>query len=173
LRSRGRGGNGSRIMIDPLFNNSLGISPKREKLLESREANKWLADLNATYNSTRSVCPTPDVGDAFRQHVKHNTPLIVIHGDMDRSTPYGNALFLLPFLKNGHLITVKRGTHSAKRALILKDPELAREIYEFMNLDFEKISFSDFKKTLPEEFELDAFNFWPIKGESLFERYSN
>lgn len=36
----------------------------------------------------------------------------------------------LAFVENGHLITVERGTHAAKRAMILGDAVLATQVYE-------------------------------------------
>jgi len=41
-----------------------------------------------------------------------------------------------------------------------------------MNMDFETDSFQDFKKTIPSEYELADFNFWPIHGEPLYEEYT-
>ena len=92
---------------------------------------------------------------------------------MDLSTPYENAIFLKNYLENGHLLTVKRGFHNAKRALIFADSSLMGHIYSFMNLDFDKDSFGAFKNTLPSEYELPAFDFWSLEGETLYERYSN
>ena len=47
------------------------------------------------------------------------------------------------------------------------------KIYNFMNLDFEKEDFQNFKATLPTEYMLPAFEFWPIKGVSLYEKQKN
>ena len=171
--SMGRIYNSSSLMINPLINNSLGISEEREQLLNSRVSRKWLGEINESYISTRNVCIAPKVSKSFRQHVKHEIPIILIQGDMDMSTPYQNAVFLMDYLENGHLLTVKRGFHNAKRALIFADPKLTDNIFRFMNIDFEKESFQDFKASLPSEFELPKFKFWPIKGKSLFEMSKN
>jgi pimeloyl-ACP methyl ester carboxylesterase len=170
--SIGRIYNSSSKMINPLVNNSLGISKQREVLLDSRESKRWLGDVNVHYTATRDVCPAPKVSDEFLQPVKNNIPMILIHGDMDMSTPHGNATELMEYLENGHLISVKRGFHNAKRALIFKDSLLIDKVYGFMNLDFEQDSFQDFSETIPSEYELPAFKFWPIDGESLYDRYS-
>jgi hypothetical protein len=91
---------------------------------------------------------------------------------MDTNTPYGNSEFLIKHLENGHLLTIKRGFHNAKRELIFDNRELTNSVYEFMNVDFNKKSFNEFKKTLPEEYALPEFDFLPIKGESLYDKYN-
>lgn len=171
--SRGRKYRSSSLMINPLFNNSLGITQEREALLQSRESARWLGDVADHYTATRDVCPAPKVDESFLEPIPHNIPMIIIHGDMDLSTPYTNATELMPFLENGHLITVKRGSHNAKRALIFSDRDLMNQIYEFMNLDFAVDDFQAFRQTLPSEYELPEFEFLPIGGESLFERYQD
>ncbi len=167
--SQGRVYNSYARMINPLFNNSLGVSKEREAKINHGEARRWLGDINDHYTSTRDVCPAPKVADAFRQHAKHDIPILLIQGDMDMRTPYGKSEFLMNFLNKGHLITVKRGFHNAKRALIFDNRELVDRIYHFMNLDFQKESFEDFKVTLPDTYELPAFKFWPIQGPALAE----
>jgi pimeloyl-ACP methyl ester carboxylesterase len=173
MLSKGRIYNSSSIMTNPLFNNSIGISREREQIINSRASKKWLGDINAHYTSTRDVCPAPKVDNRFREHVKHDIPILLIQGDMDMKTPYRNAESLMNYLENGHLISVKRGFHNAKRALIFQDSLLINKVYGFMNIDFDKSDFSSFKKTLPSTYELPKFNFWPIKGESLFEKYND
>jgi len=165
-----RGGRSSRRMIDPLVNNSLGISTEREAVIANRSVIKWLGDINVTYTATKSVCPTKLVDDDFRTHQIHRIPTIIIHGDMDISTPYENATYLMNYLKQGHLVTVVNGTHSAKRSLILSDSKLASKIYNFMNVDFSQESFINFKEGLPNKYRLPQFEFWQIRGESIFER---
>lgn len=171
--SQGRKYRSSSLMINPLFNNSLGITQEREALLESRSSARWLGDVNDHYTATRDVCPAPKVEESFLEPIKHDIPIVIIHGDLDLSTPYTNATELMPFLQNGHLITVKRGSHNAKRALIFSDRDLMNQIYEFMNLDFTVDDFQTFRQELPSEYELPEFEFLPIGGESLYERYGD
>lgn len=171
--SKGRVYNSSSLMINPLFNNSLGISEERERTLNNSKAIKWLGEINDDYVSTRAICPSPLVSNDFRLHKKHDIPILLIQGDMDLNTPYNNAVFLKDYLENGHLLTVTRGFHNAKRALIFKEPVLMNKIYSFMNIDFQKEDFQDYRSSLPSHYELPEFNFWPIKGESIHERYIN
>ncbi|MEO1653073.1 MAG: alpha/beta hydrolase [Bacteroidota bacterium] len=169
--SYGRIYNSSSLMINPLVNNSLGISAEREARINNRSAKKWLGDINQHYTSTRAICPAPKVGDDFRLPQDIDIPVILIQGDMDLSTPYENATSLRKYLKRGHLLTVERGFHNAKRALIFADLALVKKIYAFMNLDFEVVDFQNFKKGLPRRYTLPRFDFWPLKGKALFEKY--
>ncbi|MEM9051060.1 MAG: alpha/beta hydrolase [Bacteroidota bacterium] len=161
--SIGRMYNSRSRMINPLINNSLGISKAREEMLNSRESVRWLGNINSHYTTTRDICPTPKVPEDFLQHKSHDIPVLLIQGDMDMSTPYENATFLMEYLDNGHLLTVKRGFHNAKRALIFEDRELATELYEFMNVDFEKTPFGEWKSSVPGIYEMPAFEFWSVK----------
>lgn len=169
--SRGRKYRSSSLMINPLFNNSLGITQEREALLNTRASARWLGNVNDHYTATRDICPAPKVDESFLKPVKHDIPVLIIHGDLDLSTPYTNATELMPFLENGHLITVKRGSHNAKRALIFQDRVLINQIYEFMNLDFTVDDFQAFRQAIPTEVELPELEFFPIGGEGLYDRY--
>ncbi|NQZ43023.1 MAG: alpha/beta hydrolase [Flavobacteriaceae bacterium] len=171
LLSRGRVYNSSAFMTNPLFNNSLGVSKEREALLLKRESRKWLGDLANHYTATREVCPAPVVPQRFRQHVAHDIPMVLIQGDMDMSTPYGNAVFLMDYLENGHLLTVKRGFHNAKRALIFADSLLIDQVYGFMDLEDPKKGFKAYSASIPKQYALPSFEFWPLHGPSLYDRY--
>lgn len=171
LLSSGRMYNSGSLMINPLFNNSLGISKAREEVINKRPATRWLGDINSHYTATRDICPAPKVPNDFRVHKEHSIPILLIQGDMDLSTPYENATFLMKTLKKGHLITVKRGFHNAKRAFIFGNPELADATFEFMTIDFSETSFETFKSTLTDEYALPEFKFWPMNGKSLFDTY--
>lgn len=63
----------------------------------------------------RVACPVWDVdlGDGFRTGFRTKVPTLVVHGDWNLSTPYGNAVEIMPAFGNGKLVTVERGTHGA------------------------------------------------------------
>jgi pimeloyl-ACP methyl ester carboxylesterase len=63
-------------------------------------------------------CPVweSDLGDAFRQNFETSIPTVIVHGTWDTSTPYENALELVPFFKNSKFVPVIRGPHGAIRA---------------------------------------------------------
>ncbi len=172
LRSIGRGGNSNSLALSALVDKSLGGNEEWVNQVNQDPASRWLGPINGYLDEFMKIEPNMDVGDEFRQQQKNKIPLIMIQGDMDLNTPIENAYYLQPFFSQNHLITVKRGTHTAKRAFILSDSELASDVYQFMNLDFNKTSFKDFKATLPDTYELPSFEFWPITGESLFDKYT-
>ena len=49
------------------------------------------------------------------------------------------------------------------------DRDLMNQTYEFMNLDFAVADFQAFRQSLITVFELPAFEFFPIGGESLYD----
>ncbi|MBX2816852.1 MAG: alpha/beta hydrolase [Saprospiraceae bacterium] len=167
--SYGRLYRSSAPMNDPLFNNSLGISKERDKALAQRPSSQWLGEVNDHYVATRDICPAPKVNEEFLLPYRHHIPTIFIQGDMDLSTPHGNVEALMPYLERGHLITVKGGSHNAKRALIFHDRQLMEQVYQFMSLDLER--FENFKATLPNEVELPPFEFWSIDSISLYDKF--
>jgi pimeloyl-ACP methyl ester carboxylesterase len=63
-------------------------------------------------------CPIwdSDLGNDFRQNFETNIPTVIAHGTWDTSTPYENALELVPYFKNSKFIPVIRGPHGAIRA---------------------------------------------------------
>lgn len=89
-----------------------GISAGREEALLSDPATEILGPPAWYY---RHACPVweVDLGDDFRTTFRTDVPTLVVHGDWDLSTPYGNAVELMPAFGNGQLVTVTRGTHGA------------------------------------------------------------
>ncbi len=165
-----RTGRNTEPLIGPLIDNSLGISQAREKLLDSRKSIQWIGEVNTAYKSLRTVNATDEVGDDFKNHRQHDTPILMIQGELDLSTPFANALFLNNFLEKGHLVSVLGGTHDAKRELVLNDKKVAAELIEFMNLDFNTLDFEQWSAKMPTSIELPRLNFSQIKGKSLFEK---
>ena len=162
---RGRVGNETEQIMPIQMNNSLGIRAKREKILNNRPAARWLGERNADFKNTHEVTTS----HAFRAPIPIKVPVLMIHGNMDKNTPLGNAYFLMKHLENGHLIKTIRGTHGNKWKLFLRDKKLGAQILKFMEVDFDKTSFQAYKKTLPNQYEFPALNFIPIKGKTLFD----
>jgi len=150
-------------------NNSIGITEKRAKALNSRKSVEWLGNINAHLDQVKSVATSKVVSDEFRRQEKTAIPMLLIHGDLDKNTPLSNSHYLMNYLENGHLITVNNGVHSTKWDLFLEDKNFGKKILEFMNVDFEKIPFQTFKKQLPTSFEFEGLEFMPIKGKSFYE----
>lgn len=165
----GRDGDETDEIMPIQINNSLGISQLREQEINESDAARWLGDINRTFTQTRDATTSKVVDDAFRTQEQTDIPMVLIHGDLDKNTPLGNAHYLMDFLENGHLVTVKNGTHGTKWNLFLENESVGKQILEFMNVDFEKTSFSDFKKNLPDSYEFESLDFTPIRGKTLFE----
>ncbi|MEX0692426.1 MAG: alpha/beta hydrolase [Gemmatimonadales bacterium] len=73
-----------------------------------------------------------DLGDDFRRDVVSNIPTVIVHGTWDLSTPYENALEILPNLRRGRLVTVEGGTHSALAEAQAADTAFARALADFL-----------------------------------------
>jgi len=156
-------------MITALIDNSLGISDKRENVLNAEAAIQWLGDPNGYYKATRKITPTPEVSDDFRFETPIDIPVLMIQGDLDFSTPYENALHLKKFLKNGHLITIVDGTHSAVGEAILHNESEAMKMFAFMDADFSKTVPSRVFESIPERIEMPALDFNYSDEKSLYE----
>ena len=163
----GRAGTSWSLMINHLIDNSIGISKEREAVLSARPEIQWIGDPSVNYKATRQVSPMAPITAAFRKPVTQDIPILMIHGNMDWNTPIENAQYVQKHYKNTHLITVERGTHSAKREWILADKQAALQVFEFMNIDFKKRSFEEYKKTLPVSYSLPKINFDPLIGRTI------
>lgn len=107
-----------------------GITPDR--LASYKEDKGWdvLGDLNWKYTAGCAVWDV-DLGEAFRQNFETDIPTLIVQGTWDTSTPYENAVELLPYFKNGTLVTVKRGPHSALRAAMRASKSFEQAVWSF------------------------------------------
>ena len=120
-------------LIFPLIDNSLGITAARDRRLRRDSAKAMVGPINSFYYATRDLSPTPGVGDAFRTGLAEvQVPVLMIQGDLDRSTPVENALHIDEVLPNSHLLYVENGTHMAIRELRQFCPEVTAEVLEFL-----------------------------------------
>ena len=129
LRSRGSGRSfrtASYFMLDC----GSGITPERLAEHNSDPAMTVLARMNWIYVAG---CPVwgSDLGDDFRQNFETQIPTVIVHGTWDTSTPYENALELVPYFKNSKFIPVIRGPHGAIRAAMGASEEFRRGILAF------------------------------------------
>ena len=78
-------------------------------------------------------CPVwpSDLGDEFRQNFETDIPAVIAHGTWDTSTPFENALELVPFFTNSKFIPVVRGPHGAIVAARRASEEFDRGILHF------------------------------------------
>jgi pimeloyl-ACP methyl ester carboxylesterase len=78
-------------------------------------------------------CPVwgSDLGDEFRQNFETDIPTVIVQGTWDTSTPYENALELVPYFKNSMFIPVIRGPHGAIRAAMRASEKFRKGIMHF------------------------------------------
>jgi len=145
------------------IDNSLGISPQREKVLGKDPAREILGDINAVYHWTRDMMPVEEVDNAFRQDVEIDVPVLMIQGDLDMNTPIENAEHAVGLMSNGHLLRVNGGTHLAIYEAMQFEPRVREALLAYLRdgkLD-----------AMPESIKLESPDFAsPETGASLYER---
>ncbi len=107
-----------------------GITAQRLAEYDSDPAAEILAPMNTGYVFG---CPVwgSDLGDDFRQNFETEIPTVIVHGTWDTSTPYENAVELVPYFKNSKFITVKRGPHGAIQAAMRQSVPFREGIMHF------------------------------------------
>jgi pimeloyl-ACP methyl ester carboxylesterase len=113
-----------------MLDHGSGITPEREAEMKSDPAVEILGDINSNYTMTREVWGS-DLGDEFRQNFETDIPTVIVHGTWDTSTPYENALELVPYFKNSKFIPVIRGPHGAIRAAMRASEKFRKGIMHF------------------------------------------
>ena len=107
-----------------------GITPQRLAEQNADPAIALLWRMNWSYRAGCSAWDS-DLGDAFRQNFETDIPTVIAHGTWDLSTPYENALELVPYFKNSTFIPVIRGPHGAIQAAMGASPEFRAGILHF------------------------------------------
>jgi pimeloyl-ACP methyl ester carboxylesterase len=151
-------------LIFPLMDNSLGITDDRDRSLRTDNARSMVGPINALYYATRDASPTPVVSDAFRTTLDVEVPVLMIQGDLDRSTPIENARYAHRKLPVSHLLHVKNGTHMAIREVRRHRPELTEDLRSFLRTG----SFDGLPKAVP----LPPPDFEPPRDTSMYEAAS-
>ena len=149
-----------------LIDNSLGISDARDQDLVNQSSFQWVGELNTIYKATRDVTPTPEIPDSFRT-LKTDIPILMVHGDLDLSTPIENALEGIKTLSNAHLITVIGGSHNAFTQIQDHDSEFLQLVDKFLDWDLAKFKLAELN--LPPNMELPPLQFQPLNKPTLFE----
>lgn len=107
-----------------------GITAKRLAEYNADPALRILGRMNWDYTAG---CPVwgSDLGNEFRQNFETDIPTVIVHGTWDTSTPYENALELVPYFKNSKFIPVLRGPHGAIRAAMKASEQFKKGIMHF------------------------------------------
>jgi pimeloyl-ACP methyl ester carboxylesterase len=162
----------SRDLIGALIDNSLGITAKRDAQLRAEPEERWLGDLNDFYHNTRDITPTPKVSDDFRADWPIEVPVLLVNGDLDWSTPVENARHARKFLKRGHLVEVRGGTHCDEEYTMARElPGEMEKINAFVDVDFAKTTPESYFETLPGSVEYPAIRFAVPGSPTLYERW--
>ena len=121
------------VIIGPLIDTSLGVTPRREFLLRSDPAIEFLGQWDSrSYLETADIWPSKDVGNEFRNEIVNQIPVVFVAGDWDTSTPIENTLAVAPYFPNGHVLIVEHGKHSALKRIVEDAPEITTALMEFV-----------------------------------------
>jgi len=107
-----------------------GITAMRLEEYDSNPAMKILGRMNWGYTTGCSVWGS-DLGDGFRQNFETDIPTVIVQGTWDTSTPFENALELVPYFKNSKFIPVNRGPHGALQAAMRVSEPFTKGIMKF------------------------------------------
>ena len=156
-------------LIGLLVDNSLGISDSRDRKLLAEPAAQWLGDINDYYHNTRDLTPTRRVSASFRADWSIDVPVLLVHGDLDWSTPIENARHARRFLQKGHLLEVSGATHCGETVEMADQlPDVLDRVYSFIDAD--KIDDASFD-SLPASVSLSPLKFAVPSGPSLYEQW--
>lgn len=121
------------VLIGPLIDTSLGVTPKREHLLRTDAGTEFLGQWNFdSYLTTADIWPTVDVGDDFRNEVVSRIPVVFAQGDWDTSTPVENTLNVAPYFLNGRVLIAEHGGHGVLEPIAEHLPEVMTVLLEFL-----------------------------------------
>src|SRR4030095_1587749 len=121
------------VIIGPLIDTSLGVTPRREYLLRTDPAMEFLGQWDSrSYLETAEIWPSKDVGDDFRNEIVNHIPVVFVEGDWDTSTPIENTLRVAPFFLNGRVLIVEHGKHSALKRIVEDAPGIITALMEFV-----------------------------------------
>jgi formylglycine-generating enzyme required for sulfatase activity/pimeloyl-ACP methyl ester carboxylesterase len=170
LAFQSRTSTSGRPALGLLIDNSLGISPEREKKLRAEEEQKWIGAVEPWYFATRDLTVTRRAGDAFIADFPIDVPVVMFQGDQDFSTPMENAVHESQFLRRGHLTIVEGGTHSVDDEMEqwLPDLRVALERYLAATDDAE---IDAAITALPDRAVLPPPAYETLEGPSLYERW--
>lgn len=130
VRSRADQGRSYRTASYFMLDCGSGITPGRLAEYEADPAVDLIGMLNQGYLAGCSEWDS-DLGNDFRQNFETDIPTVIVHGTWDTSTPYENALELVPFFTQSKFIPVIRGPHGSINAARQASEVFDREIFRF------------------------------------------
>ncbi len=109
-----------------------GISTQRRRRYRSDPATALLGDINFEYAALCDLWPHRDLGAGFRADVVSDTPVLMLHGTLDASTPIENAREVARGLRRGKLVEVIGGNHGALYNLYARWPPMRMQLVKFL-----------------------------------------
>lgn len=108
-----------------------GISVNRRAKLLADPAARLVGPLGAWYEAT---CPAWDanLGEDFRSGFVTDVPTVLVHGNWDTSTPFENAIEMLPSFRNHAFVVVDGGSHGALREAMIASSAFESGVFEFL-----------------------------------------
>jgi pimeloyl-ACP methyl ester carboxylesterase len=121
------------VLIGPLIDTSLGVTPRREFLLRSDAGIEFLGQWNFdSYIATGEIWPTADVGDEFRTEIVSRIPVVFAQGDWDTSTPVENTLNVAPFFVNSRVLIAEHGGHGVLEPISEQLPDVMSILIDYL-----------------------------------------
>ena len=108
-----------------------GISPARLEELRNDPAAEVVGELGWFYE-TACAAWDADLGDDFRADFVTDIPTVVVHGTWDMSTPFENALELVPCFEQLSFVVVEGGSHGALGEAMRHSQEFRAALMEFL-----------------------------------------
>ena len=108
-----------------------GISAKRHEILIDDPAARVVGNLGWWYDTACSAWDA-DLGEDFRAGFVTDVPVVIVQGTWDTSTPFDNAIELLPSFRDHHFIVVEGGSHGALGEAYRHSPEFGEAMMHFM-----------------------------------------
>lgn len=107
-----------------------GITPERLAEHNADPAMDIIGDISQGYKYATPMWDS-DLGNEFRQNFETDIPTVIVQGTWDTSTPYENAVELVPYFKNSKFIPLKRGPHGAIQAALAINEQFKKSIFKF------------------------------------------
>ena len=121
------------VLLGPVLDTSLGVTPKRGFLLRTDPGGAFLGHWNFDgYLATADIWPTSDVGDEFRTERPCTIPVVFAQGDWDTSTPVENLLAVVPYFTNSRILIAEHGGHGVLGPIARSLPDVNETLVEFV-----------------------------------------
>ncbi|MEM9052291.1 MAG: alpha/beta fold hydrolase [Bacteroidota bacterium] len=119
--------------MNKMMDHASWVSAERLERIQADSCTKYLGDINRHFFDSREIWNSEDLGKAFRSDVNSSSPVLLINGTWDISTPIENAREVNEALPNSRLLEVIHGSHNAYYQLIQEWSEMEDLLLGFLN----------------------------------------